>query len=135
MTFDPLKFSTIVQDNHFGLIESSVTPKVYVDDFSEAACCLRMDSVSSFKRGSHLVVEITHRLGNVSMKNIDESYTLYHQIKTTLAFLNSVLNKIELNEETMYARGVLSYVIGYEEKMLMRLKDNMSEMKRAKNGV
>lgn len=91
--------------------------------------------MSSFKSGFHLVIEITHKLGTVQMKNIDESYNLYHQIRTSLNFLSSVLNKLELKEETMYVRGILSYVIGYEEKMLLRLQDNMSEMKRVTNSI
>ena len=127
MAFDPAKLSTIVKDYHYGFRESSDIPKVYILELTEAKNCFRVDSVSSFKSGLHLVIEITHRLGNVSMKNIDEAYTLFHQIRSCIHFFSSILNKLELNEDTMYVRAVLSCVIGFEEKMQKRLEDHLKK--------
>lgn len=124
MAFDPAKFSTIVQDYHYGFREFSVIPKVYIRDLSDAENCLTMDSSSnSFQKGNHLMIEITHKLNNVCMMNINESYKLFHQIRGCIHFFSSILNKLELNEDTMYVRAVLSCVIGFEEKMQKRLED------------
>lgn len=134
MTFDVSKFPMIVRDNYFGVIESEV-PRVYVDNFIDLGCCLRMDSQGEFKKGFHLVVELTHSLGVINIKNRDEGYIYFHKIKHSINFFSSIINKLELSEETMYVRSVLAYVIGYEEKTLLRLQDKMDEMKKANNGV
>ena len=134
MVFDPTQFSRVVRDNYLGMTQSE-TPRFYTSHFDDVGCCLRIDKNSEYKKGVHFVVELTHKIGISIPGNMEEAYAIYHDVKSCEVFLKSIIKKLELTEENMYARAVLAYAIGYEEKTLLRIQDRMEELKRARHGV